>query len=75
MNWITIGIWTFAACFGFYTAYLRITSPHKLAKLQAMKQSLGDTPGTIVHTVAYSVIPIAAGIIFIVVGTQGHSLF
>lgn len=54
---------------------LRFTHPGKFGKLQAMKQKFGDTAGTVIHTIAYSVVPIIAGIIFIIQGSRGLSLF
>lgn len=75
MNWVTIAIGVLALGYGIYSTCVRFTSPHKFAKLQAMKQTFGDTAGTIIHTVAYSVVPVVAGIIFIIHGSRGLSLF
>ncbi len=75
MNWITIAIGTLALGFGFYTIYIRVTSPEKFGKLAAMRKQFGDTAGTVVHTVAYSVLPIVAGITFIILGIQGGAVF
>ncbi len=75
MNWITIAIGTFALGFGLYTIYVRVISPENFGKLAAMRNQFGDTAGTVIHTVAYSVLPIVAGIIFIILGIQGGALF
>ena len=52
--------------YGLYTAYVRATSPEKLAKLSAMKQQWGDSTGLIGHVVAYTIIPLLVGVILIV---------
>jgi len=75
MNWITIGIGMFALGFGIYSTFVRFTNPQKFGKLEAMKRKFGATAGTVIHTVAYSLIPIVAGIVFMVQGIRGVSLF
>lgn len=75
MNWITIGIGALILCGGLYMTLLRFTNPQKLNKLEPMKQRFGATAGPIIHVVAYSVMPIVAGIIFIITGVKGGSLF
>jgi hypothetical protein len=75
MNWITISIGVFAIGFGIYSTYVRLTNPQKFGKLEAMKQKFGTTAGTAIHTVAYSVVPIIAGIAFIIAGVRGVALF
>ena len=75
MNWITIAIGVVALGFGVYSTYVRLKTPEKFGKLAAMRQQFGDIAGTIIHTVAYSVLPIVAGIIFIILGVQGGALF
>jgi len=75
MNWITISIGVFAVGFGIYSTFVRLTNPQKFGKLEAMKQKFGATAGTVIHTVAYSVVPIIAGIMFIIQGIRGAALF
>lgn len=60
-----------ALAFGLYTLYLRATSPHKFEKLEAMKKQLGDRAGTIAHVIAYSVVPIVAGLTLIATALRG----
>jgi hypothetical protein len=52
--------------YGLYTAYLRVTAPHKLDKLDAMKQQWGDQTGTVVHVLFYTAVPIAVGAVFVI---------
>jgi hypothetical protein len=73
MNLITILIGTAALGFGIYTAYLRATNPAKLGKLAAMKEQWGEKAGTVVHLVAYTVVPVIVGIVLIVAGFRGVS--
>jgi len=54
-----------AVAYGLYTLYARATSPNKFAKLEAMKKQWGERPGTIVHVIGYSVVPIIAGLALI----------
>ena len=75
MNLLTIAVGVAAIGFGLVTAYLRITKPTAFKKLGAMKQMWGDTGGTVVHVIAYTVVPLVAGIAFVVQGISGVSLF
>jgi hypothetical protein len=58
--------------FGIYTIYVRQTSPEKFAKLSAMKEKWGAAAGTIVHWIAYTLVPIAAGIVFLFRGLSAQ---
>jgi hypothetical protein len=49
--------------------------PQAFSKLQAMKQQWGDTPGMIMHVVAYSILPLVLGVISILAGMRGESMF
>ena len=75
MNWITISIGILALGFGVYTIYARLKSPQRFTKLEAMKLKFGATGGTVIHVIAYTVVPILVGICFIIKGIQGFSLF
>lgn len=75
MDWLTISIGVFALGFGAYTTFVRLTNPQKLGKLAAMKQAFGAIAGTAIHTVAYSVVPLAAGVVFIIQGIRGVAIF
>lgn len=75
MNIITVIIGVGAIVFALYTGFLRARQPAKLGKLQAMKKQLGVTAGTLVHLIAYTILPLVAGAIFVFSGIQGVALF
>jgi hypothetical protein len=75
MNPVTILIGAAALGFGVYTAYVRARNPAKFGKLEAMKKQWGDGAGKTVHVVAYTVLPIIFGIVMIITGLQGGSIF
>ncbi len=56
----------FALGFGLFTIYLRLFKDSAgLGKLATMKETYGKKVGTIVHVIAYTVLPIVLGIIFL----------
>jgi hypothetical protein len=75
MNYPTIGIGVFALLFGVYTFFVRLKSPEKFGKLKAMKEKFGEKGGTVIHTIAYTIVPIVAGIVFIITGINGGAFF
>ena len=75
MNHTTLAIGLVALAFGVCTLFVRITRPEKFGKLNAMKEKFGEKTGTAIHTISYTVIPIIAGIVFIVVGFMGVAIF
>ena len=64
-----------AALYGFYTLIVRFKTPEKFCKLTAMKEKFGDKGGIVFHTIAYSIVPIIVGIVFIYSGALGVSVF
>jgi hypothetical protein len=75
MDPITIVIGLLAVSYGFYTLVIRIKKPEKFGKLEAMKSKFGNKAGIIIHTISYSLIPIVAGIVFVLLGLSGKSIF
>ncbi len=75
MNVMTVVIGVAALLFGATTLFLRAKDPSKFRKLQPMQERFGKTAGTVVHTVAYSLVPMGAGITFLVAGLNGVALF
>jgi hypothetical protein len=75
MNWTTIAIGLVAVGLGIFSAYLRFKAPDKLQKLAAMKRHFGENTGGMIHALAYSVLPIIAGVAFIVLGLRGVAFF
>jgi len=75
MHLPTVLIGAAAILFGIYTAWARIARPQQFAKLEAMKKSLGPTAGNVVHLIAYTLVPIGVGVVFVLTGLQGRSIF
>lgn len=75
MNALTVLIGVAAILFGLYTFYLRANDPAKLGKLAAMQKQWGESTGKTIHTIAYSVVPIIVGLIILMTGLEGGSLF
>lgn len=75
MNVVTTLIGIGVIFYGVYTLYVRVKSPSKLGKLEAMKKQWGDTPGSIMHLVAYSIMPLVLGAVVLVTGLRGGLLF
>lgn len=75
MNPVTILIGAAAIGYGIYTAYVRATNPAKFGKLEAMKKFWGEKVSMAIHVAAYTVIPILFGIVLIITGLQGGSIF
>ena len=59
--------------FGISTLVIRMRAPERFAKLQAMKEHLGEKAGYRLHFTAYTLIPIMVGIIFLLCGVFGVS--
>ena len=75
MNYTTLAIGLFALLFGICTLVLRLKNPEKFGKLNAMKEKYGEKTGITIHTISYTVIPIIAGILFIIIGLKGGAIF
>ena len=75
MNTTTMIVGAAVFAFGLYTTILRQTRPQKLSKLQALKDLFGEKTGNTIHLLAYSVLPLVAGAIFLFAGSRGISLF
>lgn len=75
MNPVTVLIGVAAIGFGVYTLYLRSTDPANFGKLTAMKEKFGESTGSLIHLVAYSIVPIVVGVVFLLMGLRGGSLF
>jgi len=74
MNYTTLAIGLLALFFGICTLFLRVKHPQAFRKLNAMKERYGERAGATIHTISYTVIPIIAGIIFIIIGFMGESI-
>lgn len=74
MDPLTMGLGVAAAGYGCYTGYIRKKDPTKFGKLDAMKKFWGEKAGFAMHFVAYTIMPIAFGIVLIVAGSRGLSI-
>jgi len=59
-----------AAVFGLYTLALRRSRPELFSRLALMKERLGERTGSWVHLVIYSILPLAIGVYFLLVGLE-----
>jgi TRAP-type mannitol/chloroaromatic compound transport system permease large subunit len=59
-----------AAVFGLYTLAMRLSRPERFSRLAVMKERLGERAGSLVHLVIYSLLPLAIGVYFLLVGFQ-----
>jgi hypothetical protein len=75
MNYTTLAIGLLAFFFGICTLFLRVKHPQTFSKLNAMKERYGEKAGAAIHTISYTILPIIAGIIFIIIGFMGESIF
>jgi hypothetical protein len=75
MNIITLALGIICFGYGVFSIILRIKSPEKFGKLEAMKNKFGDKGGMVIHIISYSILPMLVGIVFIVLGILGISLF
>lgn len=75
MHIMTVAIGLGAMLFGLSTFIIRLTSPDKLGKLQPMQERFGAGVGAAIHGIAYIVAPLGFGIVALVLGLQGQSLF
>jgi hypothetical protein len=55
-----------AILYGVYTAWARVATPDKFAKLAAMRRQWGHRNGTVVHVIGYTVVPILVGLVLVV---------
>ena len=75
MNPITVIVGFAAIAYGIYTTRTRRVAPEKFTKLAAMKQAWGEKAGMVVHVVGYTVLPVVLGLVLILTGLRGGSLF
>ena len=75
MNPVTVLVGVAAIGYGVYTAWARRTRPEQFKKLEPMKKFWGERAGPIVHVVGYTLVPIVVGIVLLLSGLQGASLF
>ena len=74
-NILTLIIGGIACLYGLSTIYFRLKKPQAFKKLEAMKKAMGTQLGSLIHFVAYTIGPILFGIVTIMQGLDGNSLF
>lgn len=66
MDYANLLFGIFALCIGLISIYFRVFKNSKgFGKLDAMKERFGDRAGTVIHVLAYTVVPLLVGVIFI----------
>lgn len=75
MDPVTVLVGIAAIGYGLYTAWARRAKPEQFKKLDPMKSFWGERGGQLVHIVGYTVLPIIVGIVLILSGLRGASLF
>jgi len=74
MQYSTLALGTAIILFGFYTALMSIKSPDELIRLKYMKAKLGIKAGTIIHILAYVMVPIVFGFFIVRAGVDGITI-
>jgi hypothetical protein len=64
IDWIRLIIGVVAIGFGSYSIFIRGKSQNS-SKLDAIKESWGDQKGSMIHLVAYGIIPIFLGLLML----------
>jgi hypothetical protein len=75
MDPITTLVGVAAIAYGLYTAWARRARPDQFKKLEPMKKFWGEAGGPIVHIIGYTVVPIVVGLVLVLNGMRGVSLF
>ena len=75
MDITTVLIGAAALGYGIFTIYARLKKPSLLSKLEPMKEKFGNSTGNFIHIIAYTLVPIVAGFVFVNSGLAGHSIF
>lgn len=74
MQYSTLILGFFIVFFGLYTTVMTFKSPQELIKLKYMRAKLGLKAGTIVHSIAYVVIPFLFGYFVLKAGFDGITI-
>ena len=75
MSLTTVLVGAAMVAFGLATVVLRQIKRAAFRKLGPMRERFGHAPGTLIHVIAYSLLPIAAGIWFVIRGLAGQAVF
>jgi len=58
--------------YGIYTLFMRRTKPQGFGKLEAMRAQWGHGAGTAIHVIAYTALPLIAGVVLLYLGLQAR---
>ena len=75
MNVTTVLVGAAMVAFGLVTLVLRQVKPAAFRKLGPMRERFGRRAGTLIHVIFYSLLPIGAGISFVMKGLAGQAIF
>jgi hypothetical protein len=75
MDIATVVVGCAAIVYGLVTLVLRFRGSSLVAKVGPMQERFGRTAGMVIHVVAYSVLPLVFGVIALVLGLSGRSIF
>lgn len=75
MDVFTVGLGVLALLYGIGTGFLRMFKPSAFSKLEPMKERYGALVGNLLHFVSYVVAPVIFGLVFLIAGLQGISMF
>lgn len=71
----TVALGAFMISAALVIAVIRQARPDLLTKLAGMKKTWGDGPGLALHVVAYTILPLVSGAVFVFAGLRGISIF
>lgn len=75
MDYPTIWIGIAFIAYGVMVGFLRLRNPDKFRKLAEMQARFGERGGNIVHLLFSAIMPMVFGVIFIIIGIRGGTLF
>ncbi len=74
MQYTTLALGAVVLLFAIYTTVMRFKSPQELIKLKYMRDEMGMKAGTIVHTVAYVLVPVIFSVFILKAGMNGVTI-
>ena len=76
MNVPTVAVGLLMILYALYVVVMRLRGrDEKFRKLGPMKERFGDRTGSTIHFVGYVLIPFGLGVLLLVFGSRGISLF
>ena len=75
MDPVTFAIGAGAIAMGAVSGVMRFVKPSVFRKLEPMKEKFGVRVGSSIHFVAYVILPLGFGIVMVINGLNGVSMF